>query len=173
MRNSDPRLQLAEELSRINSTSTSLFDAPPDPRIVIAGCSPKLCEREVIVSKVNEMCQGTRIRPEDFKVLTKGVRKRFQIKFSSVELAGVFMDCMQDDEGEWKRFTVNSPTGVQVPVHFNKARSQKQEKLKVLTGALAKVLARFLPKEVCLFSHKKSGVVESDFIPLASISLPN
>ena len=83
------------------------------------------------------------------------------------------MDCMQDDDGEWNCFAVKSPTGVQIPVHFNKARSQKQEKLQVLTGALAKVLAQFLPKEVRLFSHKKSGVVESDFIPLASISLPN
>ena len=152
---------------------TSAFDAAPDPCIIIAGCSPALCDRDVIVAKIGEIVQGTRIKPGDYKVLTKGIRKRFQVKFCSAELACVFMDCMQDDEGEWRRFTVASPTNVQIPVHFNKARSQKQEKLQVLTGALCKVLANHVPQGTRLFAHKKSGIIESDFVPLASVALPN
>jgi hypothetical protein len=152
---------------------SSAFDAAPDPCIIIAGCSPNLCEREVILAKVGSIIQGSRIKPGDVKILTKGVRKRFQIKFSSPELACVFMDLMQDDEGEWLRFTVASPQGVQVPVHFNKAPSQKQEKLQVLTGALSKVLGNYAPQGTRLFAHKKNGVIEADFVPVASLSLPN
>ena len=95
--------------------SGSQFDAPPDPCIAVVGCARDLCERDVIISKVGEIIEGTRAKPGYFKVLTKGVRNGFQIKFVTPEPACIFRDYMQHDDGEWKRVAVSTPTETQVP----------------------------------------------------------
>ena len=55
------------------------------------------------------------------------------------------------------------------------ARSPKQEKLEVLTGALGRVFKDVLAQEIAkgVFAAKRSGIINIDFVPIASLVLPN
>ena len=58
-------------------------------------------------------------------------------------------------------------------IYFQLDCGPKQEKLEVLTGALGKVLRTLLGEGANVFAHKKSGEVNANFIPIASITLPD
>ena len=155
-----------------SDASVSAFERAPDPCIIVANGAPKSFGRDVLFSKLSAICTEVNLDPKQVQITGKGVRKRFELRFESVARATQFLEGCQDDEGKWIPQSVLDPHGAAMGVHFSFARSSKQEKLDVLTGALGKVLKAVLGEDAGVFAAKRSGVVNVNFVPVASILLP-
>ena len=167
-------ISLGSEHLRVDSN----FGRPADPckLSVSAGGRDTMFSREALTPIVEQFCERANTKPEDVTILGKGVRRRFVLQFKSPSEASQLLGSLQKEDGSWESLHVLSPTQSQVRLFFASDKSAKQEKLEILTGAMARVFRTALelaPDSDRVFARKQQGLVNVDWTPVCSLELPS
>ena len=87
-------------------------------------------------------------------------------------MAKCFLDSLQDDEGKWIPINVLTANDRNLRLYFNKAKSKKQEKTEILSGAIGRIIKEQMGEDFQVFTQRSTGVVSVDWVPVACLSCP-
>jgi hypothetical protein len=149
------------------------FDQAPDPACVsVSGEKGLKFSRSSLNQKLNDLCLLVGIEPSEITIEGKGLRKRFNLTFKGAAMAKCFLDSLLDDDGKWIPVNVLTSNGGNLRVYFNKAKSKKQEKTEILSGAIGRIIREQLGEDFEVFVQRATGVVSVDWVPVACLSCP-
>jgi len=154
-----------------SSRATEFEAEPPAGAIKVTSQSP--FSRAVLDPALAATLTDAGLSMKDCSIRGKGTKKRFDILFSSADGAKQFLESMQDNDGNWKPFFVLDHKNVKIQIYYSPALSPKQEKLEMLTKALAKIIKGKIPPTHEVFAAKRQGLVKVDWVPVGCLALPN
>ena len=154
----------------------SSFIRPPNPSVLKANAKNIFAAGD-LQKAVDRLLDEAELGKGIAKVMGKGTGRKFKIQFLGagqipVVNAQKFLDCVcKDSDGEWVPLFVEEPQGAQQRMYISLDCSPQQERIQMLTNALAKVVSGVLGKEA--FARKADGVVSVDFEPVACLDVPD
>ena len=152
------------------------FGRVADPSRLKAN-SPSMFTLDELQKEVDLLLHASGMGVGCAKVLGKGLGKKFYIQFQGAGQLGArhaqkFVDtCLKDDDGKWIPLHIKDPQGIPNRLFVGPDVGPQQERIEILTGILSKVVGEI--KGGTAFAQKREGVVFFNFVPVASITVPD